>query len=286
MPNVYSAYAVENTHSHLVTSPHGAFDPWAWKNSRWRKRLMWTLLQRRAVERAECLVVTSESERRGIRSLGLRAPIAVIPLGVDVPPLLSAVVTPSSRRLVFFGRLHAKKGIDVLLRAWAGVSPRFPDWELHVIGPDDRGYAAEMQVLATTLRVQRVVFRGPIYGEQKWRELAAARLFVLPTHAENFGLAVAEALASGVPAIVTKGAPWEGLERERCGRWIEHGEDALVACLDDCLGRDPEELRAMGQRGRRWIEREFSWSLVSENTVKVYSWLIDGGATPACVRMD
>ena len=111
------------------------------------------------------------------------------------------------RQLFFLGRIHPIKGINNLLRAWQVVEHRFPDWDLLIVGPDNAGYMDEMQALAAHLRLERVAFGGPLYGEEKLRAYQAASLFVLPTHSENFGMTVAEALAAGTPAIVTQGAP-------------------------------------------------------------------------------
>jgi glycosyltransferase involved in cell wall biosynthesis len=285
MPNVYPGFAVARTKSRLVTSPHGTLDLWARRRSRWKKRIMMALLQRRTLDRTDCFFATSAAEHESVRSAGLRAPVAVIPIGIDLPALGSRVrATP--RRLVFLGRLHPKKGLDVLLRAWSVASRQFPGWELYIYGPDESGYATEMKELNATLGNRRVFFRGPVYGAEKWRELAAASLFVLPTHAENFGIAVAEALACRVAAIVTHGAPWPGLEVEGCGWWIDQGIGPLTACLEVALAQSDEQLDAMGARGRQWIERDFSWSRIGEMTARTYSWLVEGGAMPHWVRLD
>jgi glycosyltransferase involved in cell wall biosynthesis len=260
-------------------------DAWARRRSRWKKRLMLATVQRCTLERTSCFHATSEREHASIRDTGMRAPVAVIPIGVDIPAPQPPPAR-STRRLLYFGRLHPIKGIDVLLRAWSAVAARFPEWELHVIGPDNDGYAAELKSLTAALRAPRIHFRGPAYGEDKWRELAASDLLVLATHSENFGMVVAEALASGVPAIVTRGAPWEGIGRERCGWWIERGNDALVACLEDALSREATDLRAMGQRGRQWMDREFSWRQIAEKMAQMYRWLLEGGRVPEFVRRE
>jgi glycosyltransferase involved in cell wall biosynthesis len=285
MPNVYPGFAVADTRSLLVTSPRGVLDPWALRNSKWRKRLMLALLQHRTLDRSDCLHATAYDEYQYIRNRRLKAPVAVIPNGVDIPPL-SIEPRPSTRRLIFLGRLVPKKRLDVLLRAWSAVSSRFPDWEVRVVGPDERGHQREMMDLAATLRAPRVLFRGPIYGADKWRELASASLFVLPTHTENFGVAVAEALASGVPAIVTQGAPWRGLEREACGWWIEHGVESLTATLEKALATSAEDLATMGRRGREWMQRDFSWIQIGQMMARTYAWLLQGGAAPEWVRVD
>src|SRR5262249_29857480 len=156
-------------------------------------------------------------------------------------PLYPSEPGPGRRKLVFLSRVHPKKGVDLLVRAWSAVSTRFPDWELDIIGPDEIGSMEAIRRLVAELHAERVTFVGPLYGEEKWRALGSASAFVLPTHSENFGIAVAEALAVGVPAIVTRGAPWSGLEQERCGWWIDRTLDALVGCLEVALAMPQDE---------------------------------------------
>src|SRR5690606_27143605 len=150
----------------------------------------------------------------------------------DVPRAQQRKPLQGSRRLLFLARIHKKKGVDVLLNAWRRLEERHPDWELTIAGPDDGGYLDGMKQLAAALQLRRVDFTGPVYGERKSTLLQSSDLYVLPTHSENFGMTVAEALAHGVPAIVTKGAPWQGLEDHQCGWWIDLSEDSLAACLD------------------------------------------------------
>jgi glycosyltransferase involved in cell wall biosynthesis len=140
--------------------------------------------------------------------------------------------------------------------------------------------------MADHLGVRRVTFFGPAFGLDKTRQYQQADLFVLPTHSENFGLVVAEALAHGVPAIVTKGAPWSGLETRECGWWIEQGVDALADCLQSALELPPEQLRDKGRRGRLWIEQEFSWDHVGRMMLETYRWFLGGGTPPAWVQMN
>jgi glycosyltransferase involved in cell wall biosynthesis len=111
-------------------------------------------------------------------------------------------------------------------------------------------------------------------------------LLVLPSHSENFGFVVAEALSAGVPAIVTRGAPWQELETRRCGWWIDISVESLARCLREALAADPSELRAMGARGREWIIRELSWSRVAEMMELTYSWMLGRTDRPTWVHLD
>jgi glycosyltransferase involved in cell wall biosynthesis len=287
LPNVYPARAIRGTSCRLVTSPHGTLTSWALRHSYWRKRLMWLLAQGRAMRASHCFHATAESEFRDIRAAGLRGPVAIIPNGIDIgPEPVCSPVGRERRRLLFLGRLHPIKGIDLLLRAWQRLEPRFPDWELRIVGKDeDNGYGAQLQQLGDSLGVRRVHFAGPAFGSQKTAQFQQADLFVLPSHSENFGIAVAEGLAHGLPAVVTKGAPWAELESRDCGWWIEQGADSLADCLKSAMALPSEQLRDRGRRGRRWMEQEFSWDHVGGMMLETYRWLLGGGTPPAIVRL-
>jgi glycosyltransferase involved in cell wall biosynthesis len=284
MPNVYPGWVTRGTECRLVVSPRGTLSEWALERSAVVKRVFWTFAQRVPLRRAACFHATSRAELEDIRRAGFRQPICVVPNGVDVPPLASKP-TKRRRTLLFLGRIHPVKGVDVLLHAWRAVSARFPEWELHIAGPDD-GHLATIRATAETLDAQRVTFCGPVYGSEKLRALREAELFVLPTRSENFGLAVAEALAAGTPAVVTRAAPWDGLERARAGWWIEQGVEPLVACLNEALQLPHHELAARGLAGRDWISREFSWRRVATMMDETYRWLLWGGDAPPWVYTD
>ena len=284
MPNVYPARAARGGPARLVTSPRGTLARWALGRSSWRKRMMWVAFQRRAVLDSDCFHATAKAELESIRSLGLAAPVAVIPNGIDLPEAPPRRPAANARRrLLFLGRIHPKKGIDVLLRAWRAVQDRFGDWELHVVGPDRGGHLGKMKALAASIGAEHVVFPGEVRGERKQQVYREADLFVLPTHSENFGVAVAEALAAGLPAIVSKGAPWSGLEENECGWWIDKGEGPLAECLREALDLSREALGEKGARGRAWMEREFSWARVGRMMTDTYRWLLGGGSAPAWV---
>jgi glycosyltransferase involved in cell wall biosynthesis len=210
--------------------------------------------------------------------------VAVIPNGVDIPAPAPFADPGHDRTLLYLGRLHPKKGLDQLLRAWARVEPLRPDWRLLVLGPSEEGYGERLRRLAESLGLRRARFGGPVYGDDKLAAYTHADLFVLPSLNENFGLTVAEALASGVPVISSKGAPWSGLEKERCGWWVDRADEALAAALESATALPRQALVEMGQRGRGWMLRDFSWRVVAGQMAAVYDWLAQRGDRPSCVR--
>jgi glycosyltransferase involved in cell wall biosynthesis len=284
--NVYPGRARRAGDVRLVMSPRGTVSAWAWNHHRGRKWVMWHLLgQKQAMRVADAFHATSEEEFLDLRRLGFRQPVCVLPNGVDVPPL-AAKPQGQTKTLLYLGRIHKKKGIDLLLRAWSVVERKVPDWQLVVAGPDDGGYLAQYQRLAAELGVLRVSFPGPVYGADKLALYRSAHLYVLPTQSENFGMTVVEALAAGTPAIVTKGAPWAKLVEHDAGWWIDIGVDPLVAALEAALALPDERLIDMGRNGRAWIERDFSWIEIARRMAAFYGWLRRGGPMPAWVRAD
>ena len=285
MVNVAAGLVVPGRRAKLVTSPRGTLSPWALSRTRHLKRLL-RPLQWRALERADLLHATSEQEYAEIRAQGLRAPVAVIPNGIDVPDAAAPGALRDRRLLLFLGRIHPTKCIDRLLQAWRSVAPMHSDWELVIAGHGSPDYEQALRHLA--LQLQRVRFVGPLFGADKASAYADADLLVLPSHSENFGMVVAEALSHACPVIASTGTPWEGLVREDCGWWVDNDVPALAAALDSAMRQSPAHLREMGQRGRRWMQRDFSWASVAERMEAAYAWLLAGasGQAPAWVRAD
>lgn len=287
--NHYVAIAARRFGIPLVIHPHGMLEPWALQYRGWKKRLALWLYQRRDLETATLLFATAEQEVEGIRRLGLRQPIAIIPNGVKLAvPQLSGVLDEGLQRgprtALFLSRIHPKKGLLNLVEAWGRVRP--VNWRLCLAGPDEGGHLAVVMRRIRELGLETAVeYVGEVEGDTKTALFANAELFVLPTFSENFGVVVAEALACGVPVITTHGTPWKGLMTRGCGWWIEPTVDALTMTLREALGMAPPRLRAMGEQGLSYA-REFDWSHIARQTIDVYHWVLGQGPIPACVVRD
>ncbi|PKP72138.1 MAG: glycosyltransferase [Alphaproteobacteria bacterium HGW-Alphaproteobacteria-5] len=286
MPNVYPGWVTRNSNVPLVVSPRGTFSRYALNRSRVVKFLFWNGLQKRAIAHAAMFHATAESEYEDIRRLGFRQPVAVIPNGIELPDPADAARPEARRHLLFLGRIHPVKGMDNLLHAWAHIEARFADWDLQIVGPGEAGHLDELRQLSQLLKLKRVKFDGPLYGADKLRAYRSADLFVLPTHSENFGMAVAEALAAGCPVITPRGAPWAGLAEHRAGWWIDIGVEPLRRTLEEAMAKEPEALAHMGASGRAWMEREFSWERIAEQMLDSYRSIVNGGAVPPWIRND
>jgi glycosyltransferase involved in cell wall biosynthesis len=266
-----------------VASVHGMLEPWAWHHHAWKKRPIWWLWEKRNLESAALLHATSVQEAHALRQRGLSAPIAIIPHGVGLPAIpASRPETTDCRTALFLSRIHPKKGLPMLLEAWARVRPA--GWRLRVVGPDKGGHREELERMATGLGIRDCIeFSGALQGAAKSAAFHQSELFILPTRSENFGIAIAEAMAHGLPVITTHGAPWQILETGRCGWWVPVSTDAIAAALDDATRRDASDLASIGARGRDIAKDQFCWDVVAGQFIDAYRWVLGTGAEPASI---
>ena len=273
----------------LVVSPRGMLEPWALQQKRLKKAAAMHLWQRSLLTRASLLHATSHLECEGLRALGFRGPVAIVPNGIDVPPDIDSlrdakpahtpIGSSPQRRCVFLSRLHPKKGLPMLLAAWKRIRPQ--RWTLEIAGSGDPRHEAEVRDIIRRLQLHEVSLVGDLRGVHKWRFLANADLFVLPTFSENFGIAIAEAMAAGIPVITTRGTPWQVLRDEQIGWWIDADENALATALREATSEPVATLHDRGRRARRYALKTFAWQSIGQQMLACYEWVLGiGPATP------
>lgn len=265
----------------LVIAPRGMMSDWAWAHHRARKRVAELLVHPGAFAGAAGWHATSPGEAEEIRRRGFRQPVCVAPNGVTLPSPaeLAAARTHWTEALpalrdrpvaLFYSRFHRKKRLHELIELWSRA--RRGDWFLLLAGVPEEYPVAEVQgwIDAAGLGAHAAV----VDGRGQPAPYGVADLFLLPSHSENFGLVIAEALAAGVPALVTDGTPWSGLAARDAG-WCVPWED-YAATLKTTLTAARAELRARGERGRAWMEAEFTWEGSARRLRDFYSTLRHG----------
>ncbi len=278
---------------------HGMLDAWALQNSAWKKKLALRFYERKNLDQAACIHVLSEAEGRSAREFGLKNPLVVIPNGVDVPDTLPAVEPQGDRRvLLFLGRLHPKKGLMNLIRAWNEVKRcgMAAEWTLVIAGWAERDHDVELRKLADELGLAHrsaasawdtegapLVFLGPQFGRDKERCLMLCDAFVLPSVSEGLPMSVLEAWAYGKPVVMTPMCNLPAGFKRGAALPVEPDVAGLKEGLLKLTAMTDDERRAMGGRGGQLVASQFTWSQVAAQMSGVYHWISRGGEAPACI---
>ena len=256
----------------VMLTPHGMLEPWIIKRHYWTRKLPTLLLyQKAAIQNADCLQATAESEKKNLLKLGYNSNIKIVKLGIDAESITMKTSWKKSKQLLFLSRVHVKKGINYLIEAADILRNELQGYKIVVAGEGDADYIATLKRQIVDKGLQDIIqLIGGVYGDKKWELFQTSDFFVLPTHSENFGLAIAESLASGTPVITTVGTPWNDLNSSNSGAWIEIGTQPLVDTLRRFLSLSDEDLEAMGKNGRKLIETKYSAKVMAKEMMEVY----------------
>lgn len=245
----------------FIISPHGMLMEPALRKSRLRKRAALALMVRRMLTHARAVQCASAEEAAAVRHVAPAAVTRTIPFGVDVPSLTALQQSERPLTAGFLGRLVAIKNLEGLVTAWAGVRP--PGWRLRIAGPDGDGTRARLQAMIKQSGLQGVVsLEPPMSAAEAKGFLASLAVFIQPSRSENFGMAIAEALAASTPVITTTGTPWHAVTTRDCGWCVDPEVPGLMAAIREAAATPQAVLAAMGRRGAKWIAAEYSWSAV------------------------
>jgi poly(glycerol-phosphate) alpha-glucosyltransferase len=292
-------------HRPYVVTLNGMLEPWATQNSRWKKKLALLFYEQSCLDGAACIQANSEAELQSARLFGLRNPVAVIPNGIDLPELASerrthsegtvaALKAEGRKVLLYLGRIHPKKGLFNLLRAWAGVQA-FSDkaqgsngkeWVLAVAGWGEARHEEELRLqIANHQSRGSVVLLGPQFNRDKQLCFRNCDAFILPSLSEGLPMAVLEAWSYAKPVLITpecnlpegfaRGAAL-GIEPSTLG--IERGLNLLFESTEG-------DRQTMGHHGLKLVSERFTWSKVAAEVHMVYGWVLGGGSRPSCVMV-
>ncbi len=254
-----------------IIRPLGTLDAWSRQQRAWKKRPYYALFERRNLAHAAALQATSESEAGHLRQLELPTPIAIVPLGLDLPPAPLPRAMDAPLRLLFLSRLHPKKNLPVLFEAVRLLRQNGMTLTLTVAGDGPEDYREELQRLAAAIGLQEAVsFTGWVDGDQKQDLLARSHLFVLPSLQENFGIAVLEALGTGLPAILsTEVALSSEVVRAKAGLAVPPHEPAQLAEAIHRLA-DPAAYAAASRSASRLAHEKFSLTAMTDGLLQLY----------------
>ena len=268
-------------------SLHGTLDAWSLAQSRWKKKMSWSLLgTRRYLDGAAGLIFGSRDEAKEAESLGLCAPARIIPNGVNLDTLSVGVEGnqtalrarfPSTanwtRTILFFSRLHPKKGLDMLVEAFARVANEFPGAGLFAAGiPQDKVFENAVRARISKLGLDtQVILTTDLVGREGRAAFEIADIFALPSHQEGFSMAIIEAMGMGLPVLITSKCHMNEVVDWRAGEVVAPNPDGLEAGLRRLLVCDPAELQTMGRNGAAIIRQHFTWSQIALKLEALYT---------------
>lgn len=279
-PSTIAAYYCRRYGVPYVIRPHGTLDPFLYRRHRLRKWAYETVFERRNLLAAAAVQFTSTEEMMLASSLGLRFRGLVAPLGVNFEgtpndwELLVDATWPElagKEVVLFLGRINFKKGLDILAQAYTTIRRQRKNVQLVIAGPDNDGYSAQVREwFARADCLSSVTFTGMVRNGLKAALLKRARVFVLPSYTENFGIAVVEAMGAGIPvAISNRVNIWREVQDAAAGLVAQPDADQFAKILMTLLD-DPGAAEAMGERGYRFARTRFSWERAGDGLLAMY----------------
>jgi glycosyltransferase involved in cell wall biosynthesis len=282
VPEWYASHLARLTRVPYVISPRGMLQPQAIQIGRWRKAAALALLDGRNLKRASLLHATSDQEAGALRDLAFGPPIAVVPNGVDLREAGHARggsrtrlgISPDAFVVLFLGRMHRIKRLDLLVGAFVELLATHPGAHLVLAGPDEQGLLQGLQRRLAG-HADHLHAIGTVHGGDKWALLKEADVMVQCSDSESFGLAVVESLASGVPVVATRTCPWSMLEARECGFWVEQSAPAIAAALRT-LAADPLRRARMGEQAATFAREHYSWDAAALQMAAEYTRILSG----------
>jgi glycosyltransferase involved in cell wall biosynthesis len=268
-----------------VIQPHGYLEPFRLNISKYKKRIVFNLFEKSNLNDANAIVACAYDEAYKLKKLFPKKDIAVVPNGISLDffnAKNNKPIVKEKKRMLFLSQIIPIKGLERLLRVINDIGVKeFIDWDFLIAGYEDKDHKSFLKKLTKELNLLDLVsFVGPKLGDEKVSIFDSADLFILPTFNENYGIVVAEALSRGVPVLTTKGTPWEELNTNNCGFWVDNNEEGLKKGLLQVLEMSDGELKGMGERGRTLVEEKYLWNKTTLNTIELYEWVINGGVKP------
>jgi glycosyltransferase involved in cell wall biosynthesis len=287
------ALAARRARVPYLVAAHGMAEPWAMRHKALKKKIYTALVEGKNLRLAACLHALSRPEVGHLRALAPRTPVCFVPNGVDLAPLENLpdraeleAEFPELRGkfvLLFFSRIHLKKGLDLLADALSAVAATRPDLHVLLAGRDDGALGPFRQRCEASGTAGRLTWVGHVSGARARQVWGAADAFVLPSYSEGFSMAILEALACRLPALVTTACHFPELAAAGGGIVVEPTTAGVTAGLRALLERSPAERAALGLRGRALVERQYTWDRQARRLADVYRWLAGGGPAPEAV---
>lgn len=263
-----------------IVTVHGELEPWCVDHKALKKRIYSALIQKRILNEAAAIHAVTQEEAKHIQAFGISAPIVVIPNGIepmdfqDLPsPKVMESIYPElkgKKVLLFLGRIHQKKGLDILAKAFSQICRSRNDLHLLIVGPDNENYRNQVEGLLESENViKRTTFTGMLTEKEKLAALSRADICTIPSYSEVRTIVALEAMACGLPVVITRQCHFPEVAESKAGIVIEPNPDQLADALNMLLD-DPKLCKEMGENGRRMVMEKFTWDKMADQMIQLY----------------
>ncbi len=278
-----------------VIAAHGMAEPWALKHKALKKKVYTALIEGKNLRHAACLHALARPEIEHLRALAPRTPICLVPNGVNLEPfddlpdcsILAQEYPELNGKFVvlFYGRIHVKKGLDLLANAMKTIAASRPELHILIAGNEDGALAPFQAAMASHGLTDRYTYLGHVGGERSRQVWGAADAFILPSYSEGFSMAILEGLAARLPVVVTHSCHFPELARAEGGIVVDATEQGVLDGMNTLLEQSPRERSEMAERGRLLVESQYTWERQAERLAEVYRWVSGGGPVPEPIEM-
>ena len=283
-PAVIAFFAARKHKLPYIVTIHGELSDWGLRQKALKKRLYRLCVLDRMLHGAGAVHAITNAEKEQVLKLGFKNPVEVIPNGIK-PASFEVLPGPSrllqrfpalngKRIILFLGRLHPKKGLDILARSFSSIARQFEDVMLLVAGPNKFGTRERMEsILRSNGILDRTVFTGLLTGEDKLSAMSCADLFVLPSHSDVLGIAVLEAMAAHLPVVITSNCEFPEVSENKAGLVVEVSEEAIAKAISRLLS-NPDLCGQMGQQGHELVAERYTWQAAADTMIDLYQGLV------------
>lgn len=278
--------------SPVIISTHGMLNAWALEISSWKKYLVGKAFAYKSLERATCIHALCYSEYEAIRNFGLKNPVAIIPNGITIPKRSNSKAPTQERKtLLYLGRLHPIKGLDLLIDALgiikSGNTNFFENWQVKMVGGGIPAHREAIEKNVRNLGLENdVFFLGPRYNSAKEEALRTASAYILPSYSEGIPVSVLEAWSYKLPVLMTEKCNLsDGFEADAAIK-LELNKENIAGQILNMGSFDRKQRETMGENGFRLVQSKYDWKKIAEKFERTYRWLIDGKSKPEFIYTD
>ena|SRR5438876_6215270 len=272
-----------------IIHPQGMFEPWAMSNKGWKKRTYFRWLKKPQLRRANVIHCLTKHEAESIAALGVTTSKVIVPNGINFESILKGDAKAfllrypqlaNKTRLLFLHRIDPKKGLDMLAESFARLHNQFPNTHLIITGPDPTGYwSTASNFFKSAGCAAAVTYTGMLTGQDKADVLAAADVFVAPSYSEGFSMSVLEAMAAGLPSVITTGCNFPEAAEAKVALEVPIDATVFAEALASLVENLPGA-REMGRRAREFIFQNYAWDQAARKTHEVYTAILNHEPVP------